>query len=77
MASAPAGSPTTDFSGIPPDRATRWLIAIAVMSSAIMELIDTSAVNASIPYIAGNTAAMSERMLPTLETSRYARRGCL
>ena len=57
MASAPASSPPTDFSGIPPDPTTRWLIAIAVMSSAIMELIDTSAVNVSIPYIAGNLSA--------------------
>lgn len=36
---------------------TRWLIAIAVMSSAVMELVDTSAVNVSIPYIAGNLSA--------------------
>ncbi len=35
----------------------RWLIAIAVMMSAVMELIDTSAVNVSIPYIAGNLSA--------------------
>ncbi|MGH9526194.1 MAG: DHA2 family efflux MFS transporter permease subunit [Terriglobales bacterium] len=41
----------------PADKTTRWLIAIAVMSSAIMELIDTSAVNVSIPYIAGNLSA--------------------
>ncbi|MGH9437846.1 MAG: DHA2 family efflux MFS transporter permease subunit [Terriglobia bacterium] len=32
----------------------RWLVAIAVMTSAVMELVDTSAVNVSIPYIAGN-----------------------
>jgi len=36
---------------------TRWLIAIAVMASAVMELVDTSAVNVSIPYIAGNLSA--------------------
>ncbi len=30
------------------------MIAIAVMASAVMELVDTSAVNVSIPYIAGN-----------------------
>lgn len=35
----------------------RWLVAIAVMLSAIMELVDTSAVNVSIPYIAGNLSA--------------------
>lgn len=33
------------------------MIAIAVMASAVMELIDTSAVNVSIPYIAGNLSA--------------------
>jgi DHA2 family multidrug resistance protein len=38
-------------------RSIRWLIAIAVMASAIMELVDTSAVNVSIPYIAGNLSA--------------------
>ncbi len=35
----------------------RWLVAIAVMASAMMELIDTSAVNVSLPYIAGNLSA--------------------
>jgi DHA2 family multidrug resistance protein len=35
----------------------RWLVAIAVMLSAVMELVDTSAVNVSIPYIAGNLSA--------------------
>ena len=38
-------------------KAGRWLIAIAVMTAAIMELIDTSAVNVSLPYIAGNLSA--------------------
>ncbi|HVA95870.1 MAG TPA: DHA2 family efflux MFS transporter permease subunit [Candidatus Dormibacteraeota bacterium] len=35
----------------------RWLVAIAVMTSAIMELVDTSAVNVSLPYIAGSLSA--------------------
>jgi MFS transporter, DHA2 family, multidrug resistance protein len=35
----------------------RWVVAIAVMMSAVMELVDTSAVNVSIPYIAGNLSA--------------------
>lgn len=39
------------------DKQTRWLIAIAAMASAIMELVDTSAVNVSLPYIAGNLSA--------------------
>ncbi|HEX5433147.1 MAG TPA: DHA2 family efflux MFS transporter permease subunit [Candidatus Angelobacter sp.] len=44
-------------SGILPDKRTRWLIAIAAMASAIMEVVDTSAVNVSLPYIAGNLSA--------------------
>lgn len=43
--------------GIQPDKRTRWLIAFAVMVSAVMELVDTSAVNVSLPYIAGNLSA--------------------
>jgi hypothetical protein len=35
----------------------RWVVALAVMMSAVMELVDTSAVNVSIPYIAGNLSA--------------------
>ncbi len=35
----------------------KWLVAIAVMASAVMEIVDTSAVNVSIPYIAGNLSA--------------------
>jgi MFS transporter, DHA2 family, multidrug resistance protein len=35
----------------------RWLVAIAVMTSALMELVDTSAVNVSLPYIAGSLSA--------------------
>ncbi len=45
------------MAGTVADKTTRWLIAAAVMASAIMELIDTSAVNVSIPYIAGNLSA--------------------
>lgn len=43
--------------GIVVDKWTRWMIAIAVMMSAVMELVDTSAVNVSLPYIAGNLSA--------------------
>jgi len=32
----------------------RWLIAVAVMSSAVMEVLDTSVVNVSLPHIAGS-----------------------
>jgi DHA2 family multidrug resistance protein len=37
--------------------ANRWLIAISVMSSAIMEVLDTSVVNVSLPHIAGSMSA--------------------
>src|SRR5437870_7591159 len=34
-----------------------WLIAIAVMSSSFMEVLDTTVVNVSLPHIAGNLSA--------------------
>jgi MFS transporter, DHA2 family, multidrug resistance protein len=43
--------------GVLTDKTQRWLVAVAAASSAIMELIDTSAVNVSLPYIAGNLSA--------------------
>jgi len=43
--------------GVQTDKWMRWMIAFAVMSSAVMELVDTSAVNVSLPYIAGNLSA--------------------
>lgn len=36
---------------------SRWLVASAVMVSANMKLIDTSAVNVNLPNIAGNLSA--------------------
>jgi MFS transporter, DHA2 family, multidrug resistance protein len=45
-------SPSPDSKSV-----NRWLIALAVLASAIMELVDTSAVNVSLPYIAGNLSA--------------------
>ena len=47
----------TGSQGVEVDAWTRWMIAIAVMVSAVMELVDTSAVNVSLPYIAGNLSA--------------------
>jgi DHA2 family multidrug resistance protein len=35
----------------------RWLIAVAVMSSAVMEVLDTSVVNVSLPHIAGSLSS--------------------
>ena len=43
--------------GVQADKWMRWMIAIAVMTAAIMELVDTSAINVSLPYIAGNLSA--------------------
>ena len=43
--------------GIEHPHANRWLIAIAVMSSAVMEVLDTSVVNVSLPHIAGSLSA--------------------
>ena len=35
----------------------RWLIAVSVMSSAAMEVLDTSVENVSLPHIAGRRSA--------------------
>jgi MFS transporter, DHA2 family, multidrug resistance protein len=43
--------------GVQTEGWVRWTIAFAVIAAAIMELIDTSAVNVSLPYIAGNLSA--------------------
>jgi len=43
--------------GAQPHHVNRWLIAVAVMSSAVMEVLDTSVVNVSLPHIAGNLSA--------------------
>jgi len=45
---------------VPTQKWERWMIAIAVMVSAVMELVDTSAVNVSLPYIAGNLSASTD-----------------
>lgn len=44
-------------SGVLTSKTARWMVAVASMASAIMELVDTSAVNVSLPYIAGNLSA--------------------
>jgi MFS transporter, DHA2 family, multidrug resistance protein len=35
----------------------RWIIALAVLSSAVMEVLDTSVVNVSLPHIAGSLSS--------------------
>ena len=42
---------------VPQSSAGRWLVAVAVMSSAVMEVLDTSVVNVSLPHIAGSLSA--------------------
>jgi DHA2 family multidrug resistance protein len=37
-----------------------WLVAIAVMTSTFMEVLDTTVVNVSLPYIAGNLSATTD-----------------
>jgi DHA2 family multidrug resistance protein len=43
---------------VPPTRSTnRWLPAVAVMLCAVMEVLDTSVVNVSLPHISGSLSA--------------------
>src|SRR3954467_5550268 len=37
-----------------------WLIAVAVMSSTFMEVLDTTVVNVSLPHIAGSLSATTD-----------------
>jgi DHA2 family multidrug resistance protein len=43
-----------------------WLIAIAVMSSTFMEVLDTTVVNVSLPHIAGNLSSTIDEATWTL-----------
>ena len=43
-----------------------WLIAIAVMSSTFMEVLDTTVVNVSLPHIAGSFSSTNEEATWTL-----------
>src|SRR3954464_14135527 len=43
-----------------------WLIAVAVMSSTFMEVLDTTVVNVSLPHIAGNLSASIDEATWTL-----------
>src|ERR1700693_5643480 len=43
-----------------------WLIAIAVMSSTFMEVLDTTIVNVSLPHIAGAMSASNDEATWTL-----------
>ncbi|MGP8260447.1 MAG: DHA2 family efflux MFS transporter permease subunit [Acidobacteriaceae bacterium] len=41
----------------PAAKVQRWIVAIAVMSSAVLEVLDTSVVNVSLPHIAGSLSS--------------------
>ncbi|MGH9510809.1 MAG: DHA2 family efflux MFS transporter permease subunit [Terriglobales bacterium] len=51
---------------IPGQDINPWLIAIAVMSSTFMEVLDTTVVNVSLPHIAGNLSATTDEATWTL-----------
>jgi len=51
---------------LPPREINPWLIAIAVMSSTFMEVLDTTVVNVSLPHIAGNLSASTDEATWTL-----------
>src|SRR5437868_3345349 len=50
----------------PPRDINPWLIAIAVMSSTFMEVLDTTVVNVSLRHIAGNLSASTDEATWTL-----------
>ncbi len=43
--------------GAPHSQISPWIVAITVMSSTFMEILDTTVVNVSLPHIAGNLSA--------------------
>jgi len=49
-----------------PEEINPWLIAIAVMSSTFMEVLDTTVVNVSLPHIAGSLSASNDEATWTL-----------
>src|SRR5580765_2013236 len=49
-----------------PKHINPWIIAIAVMLSTFMEVLDTTVVNVSLPHIAGSLSATVEEATWTL-----------
>src|SRR6266567_8387374 len=43
-----------------------WIIAVSVMFSTFMEVLDTTVVNVSLPHIAGNLSASTDEATWTL-----------
>ena len=60
-ASAPASATQQNPAHINP-----WIIAIAVMLSTFMEVLDTTVVNVSLPHIAGSLSATVDEATWTL-----------
>src|SRR4051794_26929074 len=54
----PSHSSKTDVAGVP--HVNPWLVAIAVMTSTFMEVLDTTVVNVSLPHISGSLSATPE-----------------
>ena len=50
----------------PPRDINPWLVAVAVMSSTFMEVLDTTVVNVSLPHIAGDLSASTDEATWTL-----------
>jgi DHA2 family multidrug resistance protein len=61
---ASIATPTTPSQAIPD--INPWLIAIAVMSSTFMEVLDTTVVNVSLPHIAGSLSSSVDEATWTL-----------
>ena len=56
--SQPGSSTLAASPELPPAaKVQRWIVAIAVMSSAVLEVLDTSVVNVSLPHIAGSLSS--------------------
>ncbi len=51
---------------LPPRDINPWLVAVAVMSSTFMEVLDTTVVNVSLPHIAGDLSASTDEATWTL-----------
>ena len=55
-----------DSQQFPPTIVNPWIVAIAVMLSTFMEVLDTTVVNVSLPHIAGSLSATIDEATWTL-----------
>src|ERR1700751_1778761 len=53
-------------SPIPQPHVNPWIVAVAVMLSTFMEVLDTTVVNVSLPHIAGSLSATVDEATWTL-----------